>query len=230
LPRYNASRLAEEIWSRQHDGSSVPSMRSQSACAAMSVPVGHPIEWPPMPKRSKDNLVWIDCEMTGLEPETDTLLEIATIITNYDLKILARGPVLAIKTAAARLTKMDKWNQTTHSGSGLLDRVRTEGVALADAERQTLNFIRRYCYKKSAPLCGNSIGQDKRFIAKYMPDLHEFLHYKVIDVSSIKLLVSKWYGGKYESPKKKELHRALDDIEESIDELRYYREHVFVAK
>jgi oligoribonuclease len=183
-----------------------------------------------MPKRSKDNLVWIDCEMTGLEPETDTLLEIATIITNYDLEILARGPVLAIRTSAARLAKMDKWNQTTHGASGLLERVRSEGVPVAEAERETLKFIRRYCHKNSAPLCGNSIGQDKRFLAKYMPALHDFLHYKVIDVSSIKLLVSKWYGGRYEAPEKKELHRALDDIEESIDELRYYRAAVFVKK
>jgi oligoribonuclease len=183
-----------------------------------------------MAKRRKDNLVWIDCEMTGLEPEHDTLLEIATIITNYDLEVLARGPVLAIKTSAARLAKMDKWNQTTHGASGLLDRVRTEGVTVEEAEQQTLRFVRRHCYKRSAPLCGNSIGQDKRFLAKYMPELHEFLHYKVIDVSSVKLLVSNWYGGKYEAPEKKELHRALDDIQESIEELRWYREHVFVAK
>jgi oligoribonuclease len=184
----------------------------------------------PNSKRSRKNLVWIDCEMTGLDPTHDTLLEIATIITNYDLEILARGPVLAIRTTEARLAAMDAWNRRTHGGSGLLDRVRNEGVGVAEAERLTLNFIKRWCYVRSAPLCGNSIGQDKRFIAKYMPDLHEFLHYKVVDVSSIKLLATEWYGGKYEAPKKKELHRALDDIEESIEELAWYRRHVFVKK
>lgn len=178
-------------------------------------------------RKSRKNLVWIDCEMTGLDPAKDTLLEIATIITNYDLEIIASGPVLAIKTSEARLEKMDEWNQRTHSKSGLLDRVRTMGVSCAEAQRQTLEFVKKYCVEKTAPLCGNSIGQDKRFLARYMPELHDYLHYKVIDVSSIKLLVAEWYGGKYESPKKKELHRALDDIEESIAELRYYREHVF---
>ena len=179
-------------------------------------------------QRSKKHLVWIDCEMTGLDPTHDTLLEIATIITNYDLEIIARGPVLTIRTSESRLEAMDAWNRRTHKKSGLLDRVREEGVALAEAERQTLAFVKKYCYARSAPLCGNSIGQDKRFLAKYMPELHEFLHYKVVDVSSIKVLATEWYGGKYESPKKKELHRALDDIEESIAELAYYRDHVFV--
>jgi oligoribonuclease len=178
-------------------------------------------------RKSKKHLVWIDCEMTGLDPARDVLLEIATIVTNYDLEIVARGPVFAIRQSEARLAKMDEWNQRTHGGSGLLDRVRQEGVTVAEAEEQTLKFVKRYCQPQTAPLCGNSIGQDKRFLAKYMPALHEYLHYKVIDVSSIKLLVSEWYGGKYESPKKKELHRALDDIEESIAELQYYRKTVF---
>lgn len=168
--------------------------------------------------------------MTGLDPATDTLLEIATIITNYDLEILARGPVLAIRTSEARLQKMDAWNRRTHGASGLIERVRSEGVTVAEAERQTLRFVKRYCYARTAPLCGNSIGQDKRFLARYMPVLHEFLHYKVVDVSSIKLLASEWYAGKYEAPQKKELHRALDDIEESIAELAWYRRHVFVKK
>ena len=168
--------------------------------------------------------------MTGLDPVHNTLLEIATIITNYDLEIIATGPVLAIRTSEKRLKAMDRWNQHTHRKSGLLDRVRAEGVTTAEAERQTLSFIKKYCYKRTSPLCGNSIGQDKRFIAKYMPELEEFLHYKVVDVSSIKVLAKEWYGGRYESPKKQELHRALSDIEESIEELRYYRQHVFVTK
>ena len=172
--------------------------------------------------------MWIDCEMTGLDPAADTLLEIATIITDYDLKIIEHGPVLAIRTTEARLARMDAWNRRTHKQSGLLDRVRTEGVPIAKAEKTTLNFVRRHCYKRTAPLCGNSIGQDKRFLAKYMPSLDAFLHYRIVDVSSIKTLVSEWYGGKYESPKKKDEHRALSDIEESIAELDYYRKTVFV--
>jgi oligoribonuclease len=182
----------------------------------------------PKPKRSKKYLVWMDCEMTGLDPAKDVLLEIATIITNYDLEIIDRGPVLAIRQSEARLAKMDAWNQRTHKKSGLLERVRTEGVTVAEAEQETLKFVKRYCYAQTAPLCGNSIGQDKRFLAKYMPELHGFLHYKVVDVSSIKVLIKEWYGGKYESPKKQELHRALADIEESIAELDYYRKNVFV--
>ena len=181
-----------------------------------------------MTLRSRKHLVWIDCEMTGLDPTHDTLLEIATIITDYDLQIVDRGPVLAIRQSDARLAGMDAWNRRTHKKSGLIDRVREEGVTLVEAERQTLAFVKRYCYARTAPLCGNSIGQDKRFLVKYMPTLHDFLHYKVVDVSSIKLLVAEWYGGRYESPEKKELHRALDDIEESIAELDYYRQHVFV--
>lgn len=182
----------------------------------------------PKPERSRKYLVWVDCEMTGLDPDQNVLLEIATIITNYDLEILARGPELAIRQSEKKLDAMDAWNKRTHGESGLLERVRNEGVSLEEAERLTLNFVKKYCYAHTAPLCGNSIGQDKRFLAKYMPKLHDFLHYKVVDVSSIKVLVSEWYGGKYKSPKKKELHRALADIEESIAELAYYREHVFV--
>ena len=181
-------------------------------------------------QRSKDYLVWIDCEMTGLKPERDVLLEIATIITTYDLNIVAHGPVFAIRQPPSKLKRMDAWNRRTHGKSGLLDRIRDEGVPVADAERLTLRFVKRYCYAQTAPLCGNSIGQDKAFLRRYMPSLHDFLSYRVIDVSSIKLLVRKWYGGKYEPPKKREMHRAFDDIEESIAELDYYRAHVFVKR
>lgn len=181
-------------------------------------------------QRSRKNLVWIDCEMTGLDPAADRLLEIATIITNYDLEILDRGPVLAIRQSEARLAKMDAWNRRTHGQSGLIDRIRTEGVSVAEAELQTLKFVKKYCYKQTAPLCGNSIGQDKRFLARYMPALDDYLHYRVVDVSSIKVLASEWYAGKYVPPPKRELHRALDDIEESIAELKYYRDNVFVRE
>ena len=178
--------------------------------------------------KSKKHLVWIDCEMTGLDPAKDRLIEIATIITNYDLEIIDRGPDLAIRQSPARLAAMDAWNRRAHLKSGLLDRIRAEGVSVAEAERQTLRFVRKHCHPKTAPLCGNTIGQDKRFLARYMPDLHEYLHYRVVDVTSIKLLIKEWYRGKYEGPEKKEQHRAMADIEESIAELRYYRENVFV--
>jgi oligoribonuclease len=180
------------------------------------------------PKRSKKYLVWMDCEMTGLDPGKDVLLEIATIITNYDLEIIAHGPVLAIRRSEAVLAAMDAWNRRTHKKSGLIKRVLTEGVSTAEAERQTLAFVKKYCYLRTAPLCGNSIGQDKRFIAKYMPQLDAFLHYRTVDVSTIKVLVNEWYGDKYKCPKKQEVHRALADIEESIAELAHYRKMVFV--
>ena len=179
-------------------------------------------------KKSKKHLVWIDCEMTGLDPMHDTLLEIATVITNYDLEIIDRGPVLAIRTSEERLAKMDSWNRRTHKASGLIERVRNDGVTVAAAEEETLRFVKTYCYVKTAPLCGNSIFQDKRFLARYMPKLDAYLHYRVVDVSSIKVMIKEWYGGRYEAPQKKGTHRALDDIEESIAELAWYRANVFV--
>ena len=179
------------------------------------------------PSRSRDYLVWIDCEMTGLDPARHVLLEIATLVTDYELHIVARGPSLAIRQRATRLAAMDAWCLRTHGRSGLLDRVRNEGVTLREAERQTLAFVRRYCHAGSAPLCGNSIGQDKRFLVKYMPAVHDYLSYRVIDVSSVKLLVQQWYPARFALPPKGESHRALADIEESIAELRYYRRHFF---
>lgn len=175
-------------------------------------------------------MVWMDCEMTGLDPAKDVLLEIATIITNYDLEVIARGPVLAMRRSKAVLEGMDAWNRRTHKKSGLIERVLTEGVSTAEAERQTLAFVKKYCYAKTAPLCGNSIGQDKRFIAKYMPQLDAFLHYRTVDVSTIKVLVNEWYGEKYKLPKKDDVHRALADIEASIAELAHYRKNVFVKE
>ena len=175
-------------------------------------------------------MVWIDCEMTGLDPANDVLIEIATIITDYDLNIIAKGPDLPIRASEARLRNMDAWNRRTHRQSGLLDRIRTEGVKTAEAERQTLAFVKKYCYKRTAPLCGNSIGQDKRFLARYMPKLNDFLHYRVVDVSTIKVLAKEWYGGTIAPPEKTEEHRALSDIEASIAELAFYRERVFVSK
>lgn len=184
----------------------------------------------PRPERRRDLLVWVDCEMTGLDPNRHVLLEIATIVTDYELRIIARGPDVAIKATPRKLAAMDRWCRTTHGGSGLLERIRTEGVSVAEAERQTLAFVKRYCYAQTAPLCGNSIGQDKRFLVKYMPRLHDFLHYRVIDVSSVKLLASAWYGPQAAPPPKADTHRALADIESSIAELAHYRRAVFAAR
>lgn len=180
--------------------------------------------------RSNDYMVWLDCEMTGLDPETDVLLEIASIVTDNRLKIVAEGPVLAIRQPERTLNRMNSWCRRQHRKSGLLDRVRESSVSVAAAEQETLRFVRRHCYIRTAPLCGNSIGQDKRFLVKYMPKLHDFFHYQVVDVSTIKQLATRWYGKKHMAPDKKESHRALDDIRESIDELRHYRKNVFVRR
>jgi oligoribonuclease len=175
-----------------------------------------------MPPRRDDLMVWIDCEMTGLDPDRHTLIEIATIITDFELNIIDRGPDLAIKVSPAKLKAMDAWPRRAHTKSGLLERARREGVSLAEAERLTVKFIKKYCKPGTAPLCGNSVWQDKRFITKYMPDLLDLLHYRIVDVSSFKLLFKHWYPNQGE-PAKQETHRALADIEESIAELRFYR-------
>lgn len=175
--------------------------------------------------KSADLWVWIDCEMTGLDPERHVLLEIATIITDARMKVVATGPTLTIRPTAAEMARMDPWPRRTHRKSGLLARVAAEGITLADAERETLRFIRRHCYARTAPLCGNSVWQDRRFLARYMPAIDRFLHYRIVDVSSIKVALKAWYPGKVHPPEKAGTHRALDDILESIEELRYYKQH-----
>jgi len=172
------------------------------------------------------NLIWMDLEMTGLEPERDTILEIATVVTDGALNILETGPELVIHQDEATLAAMDGWCQEHHGASGLIDRVRNSTVSMADAEAQTLAFVQRYADKRAAPLCGNSIHQDRRFLVCYMPQLNDWLHYRNIDVSTVKELVSRWYGGDM-VPKKAEAHRALGDIEESIAELQHYRQQAF---
>ena len=174
-------------------------------------------------------LVWIDCEMTGLDLIKDKLIEVAVLVTDSELNVLDPGLDLIISADDADLDGMNDVVRDMHAKSGLTDEVRASTLTMADAEQQLLAYIKRFVPdRRTAPLCGNSIGQDKRFLAKYMPQLHEFLHYKVVDVSSIKLLASEWYGGKVTPPKKLELHRALSDIEESIAELDYLRKTVFV--
>jgi oligoribonuclease len=172
-------------------------------------------------------LVWIDLEMTGLNSDTDKIIEIATIITNSNLDVIAQGPVLAVHQADSVLSGMDEWNTRTHGGSGLTQRVRESTLSEADAERQTLDFIQQYVPKNKSPLCGNSICQDRRFMARGMPQLEAYLHYRNLDVSSIKELVRRWKPEICNGFEKKNTHKALDDILESIAELKYYREHFF---
>jgi len=179
-----------------------------------------------MPPRD-DLLVWMDLEMSGLEPERDVILEIATLITDASLTILVEGPVLAIHQPDPVLETMDDWNREHHGASGLTARVRASQVSTAEAEAQSLAFIAAHCTVRSSPLCGNSIHQDRRFIARYMPQLDRYLHYRNIDVSTVKELVSRWYPDGPPPPEKKHAHLALDDIRESIEELRFYRAHYF---
>ena len=172
------------------------------------------------------NLIWIDLEMTGLDPEKDVILEIATIITDDMLGLVAEGPNIPINHPEEILLDMDEWNSTHHKASGLIDRVRVSPYNCRKAEKETLKFIAKFCKKEECPLCGNSVWQDRRFLIKYMPRLEEFFHYRNIDVSSIKELVKRWYPSlpPYE---KKKAHLALSDIKESINELKYYRRKVF---
>ena len=172
-----------------------------------------------------ERLVWIDLEMTGLNPDFDRIIEIATVITDYDLNITAQGPVLAINQSDETLDGMDAWNQRTHNGSGLVERVRKSKINEDDAERLTLEFVRENVAEKSSPLCGNTICQDRRFLFRYMPELEGWLHYRNLDVSSLKELASRWRPDISAAFRKKASHRALDDILESIDELRHYRDN-----
>jgi oligoribonuclease len=175
---------------------------------------------------SKDNLVWMDLEMTGLDPEVDTILEIATIITDGNLNIIAEGPSIVIHQPDARLDGMDEWNTTHHGASGLTARVRASRTTMAEAEQQTLEFVRQYVPERTSPLCGNSIHQDRRFLVPYMPELEAWMHYRNIDVSTIKELARRWYPAIKAPPKQGE-HLALADIRESIAELAFYREKLF---
>ena len=172
-------------------------------------------------------LVWMDLEMTGLDPERDTILEIATLITTNNLRTVAPGPVLAIHHPDRVLDAMDTWCREHHGASGLTDRVRASGIAMAEAEATTLAFIKPYCTERGSPLCGNSVYQDRRFLARYMPQLEGYLHYRNIDVSTVKELVRRWYPHGPQAPEKQHAHLAISDIRESIAELEFYRQHFF---
>lgn len=172
------------------------------------------------------NLIWIDLEMTGLDTLNDEIIEIATIVTDKDLNILAEGPVLAIHQPDAVLDGMDEWNQRQHGMSGLIERVKASTVSMREAEEQTLAFLARYIEKGKSPMCGNSICQDRRFMARQMPELEDYFHYRNLDVSTLKELVSRWAPDIHKGLKKEGKHLALDDIRDSIAELKYYRENV----
>lgn len=175
--------------------------------------------------KSDQNLIWLDCEMTGLKPDTDRLIEIAIVITGPELTPRVEGPVLAIHQSDAALDAMDAWNKGTHGRSGLINRVKASATTEADAEAQIIEFIRKYVPKGASPMCGNSIGQDRRFLVKYMPKLEAYFHYRNLDVSTLKELARRWRPAVYKAFKKHQRHTALADVHESIDELVHYREH-----
>ena len=175
--------------------------------------------------KSDKNLVWLDCEMTGLDPDVERIIEIAVVVTAPDLSLRIEGPAIVIHQSDAQLDKMDAWNKGTHSKSGLIDKVKTTTTTEAQAVAQLLEFLQQYVPKGSAPLCGNSIGQDRRFLVKYMPELEAFFHYRNIDVSTLKELAKRWRPEVYKSFKKQQKHTALADVHESIDELVHYRTH-----
>lgn len=173
---------------------------------------------------SEDNLIWIDLEMTGLNPERDRIIEIATLVTDADLHVLAEGPVLAVHQSEQRLAGMDAWNTRQHNASGLVERVRESPVDERDAERQTLDFLSQYVPARRSPMCGNSICQDRRFLARYMPELEAFFHYRHLDVSTLKELARRWAPEVASGFTKESSHLAMDDVRDSIAELSYYRD------
>jgi oligoribonuclease len=173
-------------------------------------------------------LIWIDLEMTGLDTDNDRIIEVATIITDSQLQIVAEGPVLAIHQSDDILNGMDEWNTKTHAKTGLTERVRASTLDEAEAERQTISFLEQHVPKNKSPMCGNSICQDRRFLARTMPAMESFFHYRNLDVSSIKEIAKRWKPEILPGFTKKNSHKAIDDIRESIEELKYYREHFIV--
>ncbi|MFV0675484.1 oligoribonuclease [Variovorax sp. tm] len=183
-----------------------------------------PSEATPTLKKSDQNLVWLDCEMSGLDPEKERLLEIAVVVTGPDLTPRIDGPVLVIHQSDVVLDGMDAWNKGTHGRSGLIDKVKASTLDEAAAEQQLLEFIARYVPRSGSPMCGNTIGQDRRFLVKYMPKLEAYFHYRNLDVSTLKELAKRWKPAAYNAFKKQQAHTALADVHESIEELAHYRE------
>ena len=175
--------------------------------------------------QNAQNLIWIDLEMTGLDPDNDVIIEMATIVTDSNLNTLAEGPVIAMHHSDEVLARMDEWNTRTHGGSGLTQRVKDSTTTMAEAEAQTIAFLEQWVPKGKSPICGNSICQDRRFLYTYMKDLESYFHYRNLDVSTLKELVARWAPEVRDSLVKKGTHLALDDIRESIAELQHYRKH-----
>ena len=176
--------------------------------------------------QSPDNLIWIDLEMTGLDPDTDNIIEIATAITDKELKVLAEGPVVAIHAEESKLEAMDEWNTKQHAKSGLIERVRESKYTIADAERMTIEFLQEYVPANTSPMCGNSICQDRRFLYRWMPELEQYFLYRNLDVSTVKELVKRWTTGRDQFVKNSS-HLAMDDVHDSIEELQHYRAKYF---
>lgn len=175
--------------------------------------------------KSDQNLIWLDCEMTGLEPEVDRIIEIAVVVTGPKLETRIEGPVLVIHQTDEQLGKMDAWNRGTHGKSGLIDKVKASALCEAEAEILLIDFLSQYAPKKASPMCGNSIGQDRRFLVKYMPKLEAFFHYRNLDVSTLKELSKRWRPEVYSAFKKQQRHTALADVHESIDEMEHYKQY-----
>ncbi|MGB0680345.1 MAG: oligoribonuclease [Polyangiales bacterium] len=208
------------------DTPSTPPGQAGAAGAGETVPGNAPSGSHAGPQ--KERLVWLDMEMSGLCPDTCRILELAVLVTDSELQVVAEGPELVLHQDDAVLAAMDDWNQRHHGASGLIDAVRASSLSEAEAEAQVLAFVRAHCSPRSAPLAGNSVCQDRRFLARYMPRIDDFLHYRIVDVSTLKELTRRWLPAVYRgAPEKKKAHRALGDIRESIEELRYYRAHAF---